>query len=116
MGWHHLNGKATCTLCGWEGTYTGDFPGDIPHECGKTIKPIWNAQVGWVYPHGVQAGPNAIPCIHLGEDLRLQQCESCGGNIQLKVFACDIYKECTLGKKLEGLQCCAMCKDYFPKS
>lgn len=55
-------------------------------------------------------------CSHRAERYhRLQLCPSCGGTVKLKVFACEVYGECTLQKPLEGLQCCGGCPDYLPE-
>jgi hypothetical protein len=50
----------------------------------------------------------------MGTEVRLQGCSSCGGSWQIKVFACAIHGECTLGKRLDGLACCSECQDYAP--
>jgi hypothetical protein len=52
------------------------------------------------------------PCLHRGESTRQQECDSCAGKTRIKIFACAIHGECTIGKKLESLACCAGCKDY----
>ena len=53
------------------------------------------------------------PCIHLFPVvLRLVECPTCNGSVNLKVFACEKHGECTIGKKLDGLACCATCGDY----
>lgn len=55
-------------------------------------------------------------CHHLGAEIRREDCTGCKGKrTQIKVFACAVHGECTLGKKLDGLACCAGCKDYQPK-
>src|ERR1700691_192573 len=33
-------------------------------------------------------------------------CATCGGNVQVKLFGCDEFGDCTLGKKVEGHACC----------
>lgn len=61
---------------------------------------------------GVQT-PTSLPCVHLGAELRRVVCESCGGKkTQLKVFRCELFQECTLGRKLDGIACCQTCGDY----
>jgi hypothetical protein len=54
------------------------------------------------------------PCAHFGSEVRWQPCDACKGNIRIKVFACAVHQETTLSKKLDGLACCAGCKDYAP--
>lgn len=63
--------------------------------------------------------PDQVPparsfkCVHLGEATGDKvQCIPCGGNIQIKLYACEIYTTCTLVKKLDGITCCNGCKDY----
>lgn len=53
------------------------------------------------------------PCRHLGRELRLEKCATCKTATQIKVFACARHGECTLGKLLPNLACCAGCRDYF---
>jgi hypothetical protein len=55
-------------------------------------------------------------CQHRGAELRLQVCETCSGPTRIKVFFCKVHTECTIGKKLPGLACCAAgcCKDWEP--
>lgn len=51
-------------------------------------------------------------CRHLGDSTRQQECDSCAGKTRIKIFACAIHGECTLGKKLEGLACCSGCGEW----
>ncbi|MFQ5732191.1 MAG: hypothetical protein ACE5KM_09570 [Planctomycetaceae bacterium] len=53
-----------------------------------------------------------FPCRHQGEHLRVQQCRSCAGSVRLKVFACPLHDECTIGKTISGIACCTLCDDY----
>jgi hypothetical protein len=53
-------------------------------------------------------------CVHLGPEVRQQVCDTCAGKQRIKIFGCTIYGDCTLGKKLDGLACCATCPDYSP--
>jgi hypothetical protein len=46
--------------------------------------------------------------------LRQESCPSCRGHVRLKVFACVVHGECTIGKAIAGLACCACCPDYDP--
>ena len=55
------------------------------------------------------------PCAHLGDSTRQQECDSCACKTRIKVFACAVFGECTLGKNLDGLACCAGCGEYEPK-
>src|SRR5580704_6585438 len=38
-------------------------------------------------------------CRHRGDEVRLVECPSCAGLVQLKVFACGRHGECTVGKR-----------------
>lgn len=85
------NDARTCAACGWKAPAR-----HVRRNCPKKKQP-----------------PG--PCAHLGAEVRQQECDSCAGKTQIKVFACAVHGECTLGKKLDGLACCAGCKDYQPK-
>lgn len=51
-------------------------------------------------------------CRHLGPELRRVGCETCGGNVQVKIFACAVFGECALAKKIDSLACCATCDKW----
>lgn len=53
-----------------------------------------------------------LPCVHIGPERRLQQCESCGGMVKIRVFSCAVHAETTLGKKVPDVACCQGCTDY----
>ena len=52
------------------------------------------------------------PCIYRLPLLREEECPSCYGMVKLKVFGCEKHGQCTIGKKLDGMACCAECPDY----
>lgn len=55
-------------------------------------------------------------CAHLGEETgRKIECGTCAGKIQLKVFSCSQFGECTVGKPVDGMACCVKCSHYEPK-
>ncbi len=54
-------------------------------------------------------------CVHFGEQNGLIDCQSCQGTVKLKTFACAVHETCTLGKRLDGIACCAGCDDYRSK-
>lgn len=57
--------------------------------------------------------PAARPvCVHRGDVLRLEECATCAGAVQLKVFACVRHGACTPGKPLPPAACCASCNEY----
>jgi hypothetical protein len=51
-------------------------------------------------------------CLHLGEPIGEQKCETCPGNVRLKIFACALHQKCTPQKQLAGVTCCAACPDF----
>lgn len=53
-------------------------------------------------------------CQHLGPPTGFVECETCQGNVRLKVFACEIHQAATMAKPMNGLACCATCKEYLP--
>lgn len=55
-------------------------------------------------------------CGRLGELMRSEECGDCTSKPKIKVFACALHGECTLGKPLDGLACCATCADYSDTS
>ena len=85
------NDAMACPLCGWKAPAR-----HVRRNCPKKKQP-----------------PG--PCLHLGDSTRQQECDTCAGKTRIKVFTCSIHGECTLGKKLDGLACCAGCKEYEPK-
>src|SRR4051812_18246004 len=50
-----------------------------------------------------------LPCIHLRGELGRTGCQSCPGNVEVKVFGCNLFGRCTLGKELPGISCCTTC-------
>lgn len=60
-------------------------------------------------------GPDSsksLNCIHLGRELRLQECKTCKGHTQVKIFACAIHGECTVSMPIaSGKKICWGCAD-----
>ena len=54
----------------------------------------------------------SFSCIYRLPLLREEECPSCYGRVKLKVFGCEKHGQCTIGKKLESMACCAECPDY----
>lgn len=51
-------------------------------------------------------------CVHRGaKAIRWEPCASCCGTVRLAVLACAVHGECTVGKQIAGVKCCAKCKD-----
>lgn len=55
------------------------------------------------------------PCAHLGNETRKVQCQSCGGNVQIRVFQCSVHGECSQSKDV-GVKTCQGCQDYSVQS
>lgn len=74
-----------------------------------TIRPSFS-----LLPKPTATGPTR--CKNLGEDTGKQViCQSCGGKVQLKVFQCSVFGECTIGKRTNELACCdRQCEEYEP--
>jgi len=51
-------------------------------------------------------------CVHRGQELRKVRCETCTGNVQVKIFACSVYSECVIGSVVENLTSCVLCDSY----
>jgi hypothetical protein len=66
-------------------------------------------------PAGAGTGLSARPVCRLrGEELRQAPCSSCRGSVQVKVFACVAFGECTAGRKIDAVACCSACDRYEP--
>lgn len=55
--------------------------------------------------------PTVLDCQHRGEELRREQCPSCAGFVQVKVFGCAIHGECTVSKQINSIRNCSYCPD-----
>lgn len=87
------NGRFKCSACGYE----------------------WrNASLHRNCPRSPRKRRSESPCVHLGNEVRRQLCETCGGRVSIKVFSCALHGEATVGKDLHGIACCGTCKDYSP--
>jgi len=53
-----------------------------------------------------------IECAHRGERTRLEKCQTCKGNVSVKIHACAIHGECTSDKRFAGIQDCESCENY----
>ena len=51
-------------------------------------------------------------CIHKGEEIRREECASCQGKTQIKVFECKIHNECVNSRKIKNIQSCSNCQQY----
>lgn len=56
-------------------------------------------------------------CGHRGEETRRVKCNTCAGETLLKVFACPVRGECTIGKQVKGVAAvCQTCPSYQQQS
>jgi hypothetical protein len=98
----------------------GHNPPADPRECrvcfwcadaspaGRAYRELW----GEPEPGAAPGPARTSACVHRGAQAREQACPSCRGHVRLKVFACAVHGECTVGKALAGLACCATCPDF----
>lgn len=95
------NDAMTCPRCGIEvmlltkGRLTPEQARKVHKNCAKAPK-------------------LTTPCLHLGPELRRQECSTCQGKTEIKIFGCQVHGDCTIGKQIEALKCCAACPDYAP--
>lgn len=77
--------------------------GPCCYGCQRVLKPGENRECTVEFNRPDERSHR--PCSHLGEQVRLEACLTCGGNVKVKVYACDVHKECTLKK-------CVTCPDH----
>lgn len=53
-------------------------------------------------------------CTHLGIHVNEHRCETCAGEVWLKIFSCRLHGLCCIGKAPNGVRSCAKCGDYRP--
>jgi hypothetical protein len=52
-------------------------------------------------------------CRHLRDQIRLQECKTCGGTVRIKVFGCEVFDECALGKPpTREMASCSGCQKF----
>lgn len=51
-------------------------------------------------------------CIHKGRSAGEVQCKTCAGKVMVKLFQCDQFGTCTIGKTVAGHGCCQTCERY----
>jgi hypothetical protein len=63
---------------------------------------------------GTQRWPKAVApvCLHRGETVRTAACPTCRGQVEIKVFKCELHSQCTVGKRIADTACCSRCPDY----
>ena len=60
----------------------------------------------------VVVNTNQGTCKHKGTEKSRRLCDTCQGRVQIKIFCCRIFEECTLEKRLPGTQCCGECPRF----
>jgi len=87
---------------------SGNCPAALPcsKEKSEQYRALWD---GLPIPH---AEPTPAirrpPCVHLGAftgERRL--CAACKGKVQVNIMTCAVFGTCTVGKKIDGIACCA---------
>ena len=114
---------ATCGKCGYQ-FHTRQVDGSRCHKdcksggrCEFSLTPETNAdRVALLSPPLLvsPSPPLASPCVHLGPPTgETIACQSCTGQVKIKLFACAVHGQCSLAKPV-GRQCCAGCESYTP--
>jgi hypothetical protein len=57
---------------------------------------------------------SAYRCQYLGSLDSEKECDSCQGKVRIKLFACAVHGQCSIGKALHGIATCSSCQDYSP--
>ena len=90
--------------------------GDGPRSAPPDQSNLGSKAAGPASPHNasVQTGAPGLltDCIHMGSELRREACPTCGGHVELKIFACEVHRECALSVNATGVHCCQSCAEY----
>ncbi len=107
--------KATaceCALPGYCQRHHCDKPDHMYRLCQT------NPRFFDLWERGAGPGQNQLtrnePCLHRGEQIDDALCESCQGQVRIKIFACSLHERCCLSLKLLATACCNSCSDYLP--
>ncbi len=61
---------------------------------------------------GTAPTPTNTSCVRRGPFLKMVECPSCTGNVQLKVFKCSVHGQCAIGKVPDpSVKSCSNCPD-----
>lgn len=88
-----------CEACRAEFTPTtsqGHFERDCPPR-SPPAKPSPSAAAHVPKPPLTFCSNQLFACIHRGPEIRQEPCETRGGDVRIKIFACAIYGECQVG-------------------
>lgn len=93
-------------------TFHNHFDAKLDHfELDEYRKqPDWLDTLRNQRKHDPSTNPSLNPCTHRGEELREEECPSCGGQVSVKVFSCTVHDECTI-KTPMGPKVCITCPD-----
>jgi len=83
---------------------------ELPAGDVQQYRALYGSQ-GYVLPRWIPGGRDG-DCIHRGRPAGTQDCPTCNGNVRVKLYACGKHGQCTLGKPMDGVVCCARCDDY----
>lgn len=78
---------------------------------GERYRKLWDKEAGI---KEAPVLPGGLECVHRGDLIREQKCDSCRGNVNIKVFACALHGECTMFKKIPGVHKCDGCAARKP--
>lgn len=53
-----------------------------------------------------------VQCRYLRAQAGERECHTCSGRVRVKTFGCALHGECSLGKQVDDVACCATCKQF----
>lgn len=96
-----------CTVCG------RPFDGNRDRECIGAPEGGLPKELAIQKPCVGCGGRSQSTCIHRGEETgETILCTTCAGRKDLKVFTCDVFGTCTVGKKVDWHACCKGCDRF----
>ena len=102
-----------CTSPGYCQRHHCDKP-DSMHRLCQTNPRFFNLWEQGLGP-GQAHGSRNEPCRHRSEQIDEMLCESCQGQVRIKIFGCHLHDRCSLSLKLTEMPCCLSCQDYDPR-
>lgn len=76
------------------------------HVCHRCQQPMMStAPPERTYRQCGQVADRSAPCIHLGQQLGLEECNTCQGRVRKKIYHCELHAKCTISQ-------CRQCSDY----
>lgn len=81
-------------------------------ECGAVSqRPDLPCVCGGVATDPAATAGDSLDCRHRGDLLGLERCQTCAGNVKIKIFACALHARCSIGQGIDGVANCAACVD-----